>query len=51
MRLATIETMPAGSTLTTERAVCDSLYFVLDGSARMKVRHFTPPPPLVAWWR
>lgn len=37
MGLANIETVPAGTTLTVERSVCNSLYFVLDGCARMKL--------------
>jgi hypothetical protein len=37
MTLAQIETLPAGTVLTVERRACDSLYFVLDGCARMKL--------------
>lgn len=35
MGLATVETLPPGQTLTAERASCDSLFFVLEGFAKM----------------
>ncbi|EOD29734.1 hypothetical protein EMIHUDRAFT_456734 [Emiliania huxleyi CCMP1516] len=37
MALATVETLPEGAVLTTERAACPHLYFVLDGSAQMRL--------------